>query len=351
MQTIKNKVNIILPGLGDSGGIKVIYTYKNLLEEKGWDVEIYCSIVGNNLYRYTSYLKNILHQFYCMGKILTEINIKKNIRWVPIISNSTIRDADVTVATMWATAYDVVRLSSSKGEKFYFIQDFEIWDNREWGLNSYKLPLNKIVISTWINRQLKDNLGIGPFPVVLNGIDNNIFYDKHIRDKSTKIFLMLNHTLKKKGVKYGIQAFERIRKIHPDAQLKMFGMCDRRNIPDYVEYYQNPSREQLIYLYNISNYYIFPSLEEGWGLTPLEAMACGCIVIGTNTGFVLDIGKHKENMMISEPGNMDSMVQNIKELLINKRLEEEIRNNSSGIIHKLNWENSADMLNTIFLGR
>lgn len=346
-----NKINIILPGLGDSGGIKVIYIYKDLLEKNGWDIKIYCSVVANNLHRYSSSLKNTLHQIYCTGKAFAEINKKRNVRWVPIISDSTIRNADITIATMWATAYDVARLSPCKGEKYYFIQDFEVWDNKERGLNSYKLPLKKIVISTWINNQLRDNLGIGPFPVVMNGIDNSIFFDRHIRNDSSKVFLMLNHTLEKKGVNYGIQVFEKIREKYPDAQLKMFGTCDRSNIPDYIEYYRNPSREQLVNLYSMSNYFIFPSLEEGWGLTPLEAMACGCVVVGTNTGFVLNVGKHKENMMISEPGNIDEMVQNIKELITNKKLKKEIQKYSVEIVNELKWEKAADKLSALLVER
>lgn len=340
MQKKYNKINIILPGLGESGGINVIYVYKKLLEKNGWDVIIYASIIQNNLHRYSSEIKNLAHQIYCTKKAISEKNNKQDIKWVLNISNNTVRDADIIVATMWVTAYDVARLKPSKGKKFYFIQDFEIWDNKEWGLNSYKLPLNKIVISTRINEQLKNELGMGPFPVVMNGIDTDVFHDRKIRDESTKIFLMLNHNLKKKGVQYGIQVFERIKEKYPDAQLKMFGMCDRSNLPDYVEYYQNPSKEQLLTLYNTANFFLFPSLEEGWGLTPIEAMACGCIVFGTNTGFVMDIGKHQENMMISEPGDVDGMVRNIEDILRNKNLRRYLQDEMHHSIEILKWENS-----------
>lgn len=340
------KINIILPGLGDSGGIKVIHIYKEILESKGWDVQIYCSIVGYNLHRYSSKMKNILHRFYCMVKTVFEINKKKNVKWVPFISDITIRDADFVIATMWATAYEVYKLSSSKGRKYYFIQDFEIWDNKEWGMNSYKLPLKKIVISTWINNQLKKNLNLGPYPVVMNGI-NNIFYDRGIRDDSTKNILMLNHILEKKGVKYGLKVFEKVKEKYPESKLRMFGMCNRSNLPDYVEYYQNPSKEVLIDLYCTSNYFIFPSLEEGWGLTPIEAMACGCIVIGTSTGFVLDIGKDRENMMISVPGNIESMVSNIIALIESDELKIKIKEHSIKTAYSIRWNQSATKLENI----
>lgn len=77
---------------------------------------------------------------------------------------------------MWATAYKVNNLSTNAGKKLYFIQGFEIWDNKELGLKSYELPLNKIVISSWINKQLDEYIGIGPFPVIYYGIDTDTFF-------------------------------------------------------------------------------------------------------------------------------------------------------------------------------
>ena len=36
-------------------------------------------------------------------------------------------NADIIIATWWETAYQVRKLNSKKGEKFYFIQHYEIW--------------------------------------------------------------------------------------------------------------------------------------------------------------------------------------------------------------------------------
>lgn len=44
----------------------------------------------------------------------------------------------------------------------------------------------------------------------------------------------------------------------------------------YLDYVPN---ERLATYYNLADVYVYPSFEEGFGLTPLEAMACGCPVV------------------------------------------------------------------------
>lgn len=342
------RVNFVLPGLGDSGGIKVVRKYVELMKERDVDVCIYCSLLADNLHRYSSDFLNFVHQVYCTIKLFCKaINSKdKEIRWVFRISDKYIREADVTVATLWTTAYQVNSLSDKCGRKYYFIQGYEVWDDEKLGKESYLLPLKKIVISGWLNKQLEDNLNIGPFPVVYNGLETKVFKNAkkiYNENKETITCLMLNHTMKEKGVPYGLKAYEIVKEKYPNCKLKMFGMCPKGDLPEYIEYFQNPTKDVLINLYSTADIFIFPSIEEGWGLTPLEAMACKCAVVGSETGFVLDLGKHRENMMISEPKDSEGMAQNIIELIENRELLREISENGYNISLKLDWEKSLDV--------
>lgn len=338
------KINFVLPSIGHSGGIDVIYQYADLLTKAGHDVLIYKEIKASNLYRYLDPAKNLLHQIYCTAKAAVQAFKPRASydRFVFILNDKTVRDADVVVATARPTAHRVVRLSAKKGRKYYFVQDFEVWEGKEASRESYELPLQKIVISSWINQRLQETLGIGPFPVVYNGLDKALYHAVDVeKEQSTIYFLMLNHRLQKKGVKNGLDAFEEITKTHPNSKLRMFGMCDRSNLPDYVEYYQNPSKEQLVELYSSSDIFLFPSLEEGWGLTPLEAMACGCVVVGTRTGFAWDLGIHEKNMMLSEPGDCCGMAANIRFLLEHPEKRKELQHGSKQLLAALCWEKSA----------
>lgn len=346
------RINFILPAIGTSGGIDVVYKYVDLLSKQGHDVCVYKELQSSNMHRYKSKMKNIIHQKYCTLKAILQKDRwrhEKDIFVLKLTDNS-VRDADIIIATAWPTAYKIVDLSIKKGKKYYFIQDYEIWDDPDLVKKSYKLPLHKIVISSWINNCLNEELDIGPFPIVHNGLDLELYHQIDVyKDNKTVNFLMLNHTLPKKGVKNGLKVFEEVKKRHKNCKLRMFGMCDSSNLPDYVEYYRNPSKKELVELYSESDIFIFPSMEEGWGLTPLEAMACGCIVVGTNVGFVPDFGIHRENMMISEPGDIIKMVQNIEELLVDQNLVSKIKKNANDMIKTLDWKNSVKKLESILL--
>jgi glycosyltransferase involved in cell wall biosynthesis len=74
------------------------------------------------------------------------------------------------------------------------------------------------------------------------------------------------------------EAFSRLRRDRPELRLVLTGGGDRGALPDGVESRGNVSLEELVGLYRTASALVFPSLYEGFGLPPLEAMACGCPV-------------------------------------------------------------------------
>lgn len=59
---------------------------------------------------------------------------------------------------------------------------------------------------------------------------------------------------------------------------------------------------------------------------------------------VLDLGNHSENMMISEPGDVSRMVENVEEVLSDSVLMKKIQKNAIETAEGLDWEKSADKL-------
>ena len=244
----------------------------------------------------------------------------------------------------------------SKGKKLYFVQGYEIWDNLDYGMNSYRLPLKKIAIATWIKEKLITECGCGEddIEIVNNGIDTKKYFLSEEKDvnknkEATISCLMLDHTLEKKGVKYGIAAFMAAKKAVPNLRLKMFGIKKSKYVPDGIDYYKDPNQDELVKLYQQSDIFIFPSLEEGWGLTPIEAMACGCAVVATNVGCMLDIGVNNENVVLSDCANVGSLADGIIKLAQNTEFRNKIAMNGYKTVQMLDWDRATDKFEKIIL--
>lgn len=85
------------------------------------------------------------------------------------------------------------------------------------------------------------------------------------------------------------------------------------NLQNKVNFIGYVDENDLPIVYNLANAFIFPSLYEGFGLPPLEAMACGCSVIVSNTSSLPEVvGDAGEKF---EPENYKQLSELIKKVL------------------------------------
>jgi glycosyltransferase involved in cell wall biosynthesis len=74
------------------------------------------------------------------------------------------------------------------------------------------------------------------------------------------------------------EAFALVRRERPELRLVLTGYEAKEALPESVESRGRVSDDELVALYRTAACLVFPSLYEGFGLPPLEAMACGCPV-------------------------------------------------------------------------
>ena len=78
-------------------------------------------------------------------------------------------------------------------------------------------------------------------------------------------------------------------------------------------------------LFFCADLFLLPSEQESFGLTALEAMACGVPVIGSETGGLPEVVKHGETGFIFPIGDIDSMVEKAVLLLSNTEKHEHFK--------------------------
>ena len=86
------------------------------------------------------------------------------------------------------------------------------------------------------------------------------------------------------------------------------------------------SEKELIYLYNAAMIFVFPTLYEGFGLPPLEAMKCGTPVVASNASCIPEICG-ESNALFFDPYREDEMAEQIIKLYENVDLQVELVKN------------------------
>jgi glycosyltransferase involved in cell wall biosynthesis len=86
-----------------------------------------------------------------------------------------------------------------------------------------------------------------------------------------------------------LEAFALLRRERPELRLVLTGGGLDRAAPDGVEVFGRVSTDELISLYRRASALVFPSLYEGFGQPPLEAMACGCPVACSNAASLPEV--------------------------------------------------------------
>jgi len=96
---------------------------------------------------------------------------------------------------------------------------------------------------------------------------------------------------------------------------------------------------ELNWLYNLADVFVFPSLYEGFGLPPLEALACGAPVAASRTSCIPEI--LGDAAVYFEPTRVDSIAGSLAGLINDSELKERL--SAAGIQRaaQFTWENTA----------
>jgi glycosyltransferase involved in cell wall biosynthesis len=190
--------------------------------------------------------------------------------------------------------------------------------------------------------------------VIYNGVDNDFhpieekkIINKFLMDKGlpSKYLLCVTGPKLHKNVISLIKAFSLIKdKIDcsliicgddsENTRKAIKGMRDRIFLIKYLK------KEELIILYNGAIALIFPSLYEGFGFPPLEAMACGIPVLSSiNSSLPEVLG---DAGLYFDPYNIDQIAENIINILGNRGLYEDLKEKGRKRAKIFSWEKTAE---------
>ena len=166
-------------------------------------------------------------------------------------------------------------------------------------------------------------------------LDNNDYYKKRYAPNNEKIICHVSNFRKVKRIEDVIIAFEGISK-EIDAKLLLVGDGPERARLEQLS--RNSKFNKNIFflgslkstkeVLNISDLFMLPSSKESFGLSALEAMACGVPVIASESGGIPEIVLHGESGLLNSVRDTYQMTKNALKLLSNEPLLKSFKSNA-----------------------
>ncbi|MFZ0453192.1 MAG: glycosyltransferase family 1 protein, partial [Ignavibacteriaceae bacterium] len=110
--------------------------------------------------------------------------------------------------------------------------------------------------------------------------------------------------------------------------------------PGYVE------QSDLPYIYNLAKLLIFPSVYEEFGIPLLEAMACGCPIVASNTGAIPEITGG--SAFLADPFDADSLGDGITKIIGDSQFKQGLVEKGLEQVKNFTWEKNASETMKIF---
>ena len=102
--------------------------------------------------------------------------------------------------------------------------------------------------------------------------------------------------------------------------------------------------EEMPYLYNLADFFVYPSLYEGFGLPVLEAQACGCPVITSNVSSIPEVSG--DSVLYIDPYKTKDIGAKIMMLAKNESLKKDLIRKGFKNVKRFSWDKSTkDILN------
>lgn len=161
-----------------------------------------------------------------------------------------------------------------------------------------------------------------------------------------------------KGMDLVIPAFARVKMQYMDVKLIIVGDGTLRNemwqqaealeVNKSVVWMGMQEQDTLQMFYDKIDILLIPSRSEGFGLTAIEGMARGCVVVAADTGGLPEVVRNGEVGVLHQKDNLDDMVANINLLLANREYLMRLSRNTYSYVSHFSFANYASAFRDLY---
>lgn len=184
--------------------------------------------------------------------------------------------------------------------------------------------------------------------IIANGIDRDLFRFKKKKPDGKIKLLFLARIVPKKGLHLLLKALKKIVVNRKNITLSVVGegpdkkrMMDyvkNNKLEDYVKFHGYVKKEEKAKLYQIADIFCAPYVNEGFGITLLEAMASGTPIVALkNNAFSEVLKDYPAKSLIVKEKSVKEMAKAIESLIVSDKLRQKIVEWEVEEIKKYDW--------------
>lgn len=348
------KICFLLPSLKTGGGTRVMIELANNLQTYGNKVYI---AAPNNSNEKNNFALNLDIEVLKIGKFSQSKIVK--IKNLFLVFNE-IKKLNIDLFIYADPFFSILAIFLPRKKCVRFIQadDYSLFDDRSLIKSKILLIIYKLLVKLSykykVNYLFNSHYTYNKFLTISNrkdvknklihpAINLNIFNNLNTRDDNQLNICLFVRPHPLKGFKYFLQAWSSLDEVIKKKVTNVF-IVSNDNLDNYD--FKNFTRLrpksdiEISEILNKSHIFVFTSISEGFGLPPLEAMACGCSVILSDCGGINEYAINEKNCLMYSPLNYKELSNKISSLIENKEMRIFLSQNAITTAKKFNWNDS-----------
>lgn len=276
-----------------------------------FEFPLYSLALASKMVEVAKYEKlDLLHVHYAIPHATSAYLAKQMLREVSNLKIiTTLHGTDITLAGLEPSFLPLVKFSIEQSDGVTAVSRFL----KEKTLTNYNIEKDIRVIHNFIDTSIYRP-------------DAQCICKKKIAPRGEKLLVHTSNFRQVKRVQDTIRILEKVKKEVP-CKLLLIGdgpdrsECERlsRELGLYEDVRFLGKQEGLVDILTSADIFLMPSQSESFGLSALEAMACGLPVVSSSVGGLPELVSHNECGYIAEIGDIDRMAKYVVQLLTNPK--------------------------------
>ncbi len=222
---------------------------------------------------------------------------------------------------------------------------------RRWA----KIGLRESAVCACVSNYSRDRaieMGAGKTVIIPNGVDTHVFHPKKDAPDGFKV-VTTSTLIPRNGIDTLVRAFGAVAGEFPEATLEIAGegpmgdelksMAKNLGIEDRVKFLGTLQHKEIPDLLRSADLFVRPSRFEGFGVSFVEAMACGVPVITCPSGGIVDFVVNGETGILVQPDKPDELANAMISVLRDRGKLNNLKKNALHMVRtRYSWEKIVD---------